>query len=203
MRCVLVAIFVLATIGMAQSNNCDSTAEGVECSADADEAAFLQLDTAKRQKVTTESVQGQTLKTGALYTGHLKHPSFPNQDIAIRMDLTSATGGLWRDVEDKIEDEQKFTVSHEGERIKLFDSETKLDGMIDAVGVVRGEFIHEGVGGGSFVLMPEASSDDEAGFLQLGIAKRQQVAADSVDDDEDDDDDDDDDGTVADSVKFR
>merc|ERR1719161_630644 len=75
-----------------------------------DETGFLQLDIHKHKQVAAESAEATTLKAGASYKGELKHPSFPNQDLLIRLDLTSPTGGLWRDVSDNTEDEQKFTV---------------------------------------------------------------------------------------------
>merc|ERR1719316_2480774 len=65
-----------------------------------DEAGFLQLDVRKHQHVAANSV-----KAGTSYKGELQHPSFPNQNIVIQMDLTSATEGLWKDVDDKVDDE--------------------------------------------------------------------------------------------------
>jgi hypothetical protein len=65
---------------------------------DGDEAGFLQLDIKKH-----ESLKVQTLKAGSSYTGQLKHPSFPNEEFRIRLDLTSATDGRWRDSSDEDE----------------------------------------------------------------------------------------------------
>jgi hypothetical protein len=141
-----------------------------------DEAGFLQLDIHKNQKVKVDDMKVHSLKAGTSYTGELEHPSFPKQDIVIRMDLTSATEGLWKDVDDEIDDEQKFKVTQDGKHLKFADSESQLIGIPDADGVIKGDFIHQGVGGGSFILMPESpepAGDDEAGFLQLDIHKNQ------------------------------
>merc|ERR1712216_838688 len=123
----------------------------------------------KHQQVAADSVKVAALKVGTAYTGELKHPSYPNQAIVFLSDLTSATDGLWKEVEDTVDDDQKLKMIQYGQRLKFTDGEAELIGMPDAEGTIRDDFVHQGIGGGSFMRTPEAPSDDEAVCLQLEI----------------------------------
>eukprot|EP00747_Dinoflagellata_sp_TGD_P146721 gnl/TRDRNA2_/TRDRNA2_176727_c0_seq9.p2 gnl/TRDRNA2_/TRDRNA2_176727_c0~~gnl/TRDRNA2_/TRDRNA2_176727_c0_seq9.p2 ORF type:complete len:203 (-),score=58.20 gnl/TRDRNA2_/TRDRNA2_176727_c0_seq9:100-630(-) len=116
-----------------------------------DEAGFLQLDINKRQQVAADSVKVAALKAGTSFTGEL---NYQGAILGMSVDLTSETGGYWRVDHDENPDEQLFAVSHEGDRVKFFDSETELEGQIDAEGIVRGNMVHSGVADGTFVLTP-------------------------------------------------
>eukprot|EP00747_Dinoflagellata_sp_TGD_P026029 gnl/TRDRNA2_/TRDRNA2_131662_c0_seq1.p1 gnl/TRDRNA2_/TRDRNA2_131662_c0~~gnl/TRDRNA2_/TRDRNA2_131662_c0_seq1.p1 ORF type:complete len:295 (-),score=55.28 gnl/TRDRNA2_/TRDRNA2_131662_c0_seq1:81-965(-) len=98
---------------------------------------------------------GQTLKAGSSYTGLLTHPLFPNEEFQIRLDLTSATDGVWRE-EDQAHhhEQQKFTVKYEGDLIKMLDKRDQIVGKMDAKGIIHCEITRDGVAGGSLVLTP-------------------------------------------------
>merc|ERR1719502_1990821 len=97
-------------------------------------------------------------KADTSYEGELSHPDFGTQPFPVNMDLTSPTEGRWHQDGDEDESEQKFTVSHDGDRIKISDHETELNGEADANGIIKGDFVHGGREGGSFVLKPRSSS---------------------------------------------
>eukprot|EP00747_Dinoflagellata_sp_TGD_P026031 gnl/TRDRNA2_/TRDRNA2_131662_c0_seq3.p1 gnl/TRDRNA2_/TRDRNA2_131662_c0~~gnl/TRDRNA2_/TRDRNA2_131662_c0_seq3.p1 ORF type:complete len:242 (-),score=28.76 gnl/TRDRNA2_/TRDRNA2_131662_c0_seq3:81-749(-) len=102
-----------------------------------------------------DSHAGLPLKAGSSYTGRLIHPSFPNEEFHIRVDLTSATDGVWRE-EDQAHhhEQQKFTVKYEGDLIKMLDKRDQIVGKMDAKGIIHCEITRDGVAGGSLVLTP-------------------------------------------------
>eukprot|EP00747_Dinoflagellata_sp_TGD_P026030 gnl/TRDRNA2_/TRDRNA2_131662_c0_seq2.p1 gnl/TRDRNA2_/TRDRNA2_131662_c0~~gnl/TRDRNA2_/TRDRNA2_131662_c0_seq2.p1 ORF type:complete len:245 (-),score=30.07 gnl/TRDRNA2_/TRDRNA2_131662_c0_seq2:89-766(-) len=102
-----------------------------------------------------DSHAGLPLKAGSSYTGRLIHPSFPNEEFHIRVDLTSATDGVWRE-EDQAHhhEQQKFTVKYEGDLIKMLDKRDQIVGKMDAKGIIHCEITRDGVAGGSLVLKP-------------------------------------------------
>eukprot|EP00747_Dinoflagellata_sp_TGD_P183208 gnl/TRDRNA2_/TRDRNA2_37931_c0_seq1.p2 gnl/TRDRNA2_/TRDRNA2_37931_c0~~gnl/TRDRNA2_/TRDRNA2_37931_c0_seq1.p2 ORF type:complete len:107 (+),score=33.49 gnl/TRDRNA2_/TRDRNA2_37931_c0_seq1:41-322(+) len=87
------------------------------------------------------------------YKGLLRHPTFDNEDLVALLQFTSHSGGLWRHEEDKDESPQRFSVEKlEDDKFKIFDGETSMIGKKNEDGDIEGEWSHDGIDGGTFVL---------------------------------------------------
>eukprot|EP00747_Dinoflagellata_sp_TGD_P164745 gnl/TRDRNA2_/TRDRNA2_185103_c0_seq1.p1 gnl/TRDRNA2_/TRDRNA2_185103_c0~~gnl/TRDRNA2_/TRDRNA2_185103_c0_seq1.p1 ORF type:complete len:173 (-),score=26.22 gnl/TRDRNA2_/TRDRNA2_185103_c0_seq1:7-459(-) len=104
---------------------------------------------------------------GMSYKGECTFADEPNevsdpaeQQTVIRLKLLSEHEGQWREEHDMLPDEQKFTITHQGDRVRLSDAITQFAGKIDDQGVISGDMEHDGVRVGTFVLTPDTSGRD-------------------------------------------
>ena len=63
--------------------------------------------------------------------------------------------------------------------LKFADSEMALVGIPDAQGVIRGEFVHKGLDGGSFVLTPKAVNLQSMPKSNINLQQLKPLSADT------------------------
>jgi len=88
------------------------------------------------------------------YKGHFMHPSFGGTTLSISVQLHKArTTGAWVIMGQVVD--STVTVGYEEQHVVFSDGKVVLDGMFSKKGLVRGEVVMQGEGGGNFVLCPE------------------------------------------------
>lgn len=105
---------------------------------------------------------GSTPQVENSYQGQFFHPAFGQQHHDITVQILSPTAGHWFAMGQL----STIVVKIDGDHVLLDDGTTLMDGVIDALGVIRGQMIQEGAPGGSFVLKPI----NQSGSAQLQVA---------------------------------
>eukprot|EP00747_Dinoflagellata_sp_TGD_P095870 gnl/TRDRNA2_/TRDRNA2_166637_c0_seq5.p1 gnl/TRDRNA2_/TRDRNA2_166637_c0~~gnl/TRDRNA2_/TRDRNA2_166637_c0_seq5.p1 ORF type:complete len:141 (+),score=22.30 gnl/TRDRNA2_/TRDRNA2_166637_c0_seq5:130-552(+) len=108
-------------------------------------------------------------RAGSFYTGALTitrdtAPEGERQERMILIDVIFVTdfAGKWRANQDEDMSEQWFEASTGGNRVKMWDEKTVLDGECDENGFISGNLTHDGINGtGSFVLLPSNNEPEE------------------------------------------
>merc|ERR1711972_1123102 len=103
------------------------------------------------------SNEAQQMKRAKRYKGHFSHPSFGEKALDISVELNKKTPtGVWA-IMGAILD-STVNITQEDNNLVFSDGKVMLDGMMDKRGIVRGEVVMQGDGGGNFVLSPDGPS---------------------------------------------
>lgn len=90
-----------------------------------------------------------------LYTGSFSHPSFGPDDIAVEIELAKASGTLkLTQAGSEHDQKQDVAVQRDGNKIMITAGTTSFEGAEAVGGMLIGEVLEKGEGGGRFRLIP-------------------------------------------------